>query len=352
MSGLFGRFDRHGMGGFLLVLTLLLAAMFGLPAVVSTYRLLQLTILVVMAIFALSQGFTWGIAGIMSFGQAGFLGLGGYAYAVTVINVGDSTPAVLMAIAVPMLFAAVLGYFMFFGRISEAYVTVVTLTVSVILFQLINATSGHEYRIGKVELGGFNGIPAIPPLNPIDHPELPLDQRGVWYAAMVALVVAYVLLRGLIWSRFGRVVIAIRENPARAELLGYDPRFYKLAAFVIGAGVAGLAGCLYVNWAGYISPTVFALTMSAQAIIFVLVGGMGTLVGPIIGAVIIQQLINSIGDQRALDPSLVLGLTLVVFVLLLPGGVTGLAGRVQVHLARAPAGRSLSANESRPGGQR
>ena len=219
---------------------------------------------------------------------AAFLGLGGYAYAVSMINMGDSTLPILIAILVPTLFAGLLGYFMFYGRISDAYIGVITLTVSVILFQLVNTTSGSQYRIGEAELGGFNGIPAIPALNKLGDAGNPLDNDGIWYAAMGALILVYALLRWVLASRFGRVVVAIRENETRAQLIGYDPRLYKLLAFMISGAVAGLAGCLYANWGGFISPTVFGLSMSAQVIIFVLVGGLGTLVGPMLGAVLIQ----------------------------------------------------------------
>jgi branched-chain amino acid transport system permease protein len=268
----------------------------------------------------------------MSFGQAAFFGLGGYAYAITALNTGDSTPAVLVAIAAPALFAAVLGYFMFYGRISDAYIGVITLTVSVIMYQLINATSGSQYRIGHVELGGFNGIPSIPSLNPIGHPGESVDQLGVWYAAMASLLIVYILLRAILFSRTGRVIVAIRENEIRAQLIGYDPRLYKLLAFVFGACIAGIAGCMYVIWAGFISPAVFALTMSAQAIVFVLVGGLGTLVGPILGAVLIQWLFNTIGEQRAVDPSLAIGIVLVLFVLFIPRGIVPVARRLVVSL--------------------
>ena len=122
-----------------------LALMFGLPQVLDLFGIVQITVFAAMAMFGLSQGFLWGYGGIMSFGQAAFLGIGGYAYAIAVMNVGESTSAVVIAMAAPMLFAALLGYFMFYGRISDAYIGVITLTVSVILFELINSTSGSEY---------------------------------------------------------------------------------------------------------------------------------------------------------------------------------------------------------------
>ena len=322
-----------GPAGFLAVVTCGLALLFGAPHLTDSFGLVQMTGFAALAMFALSQGFVWGYGGIMSFGQAAFLGLGGYAYAVSAINLGDSTLPVLIAIVVPMLFAALLGYFMFFGRISDAYVGVITLTVSVILFQLFNATSGSQYRIGDAELGGFNGIPAIPVINPIGDPGNSIDIAGLWAVAMGALIGVYVLLRAILASRFGRVVVAIRENETRAQLIGYDPRLYKLLTFTISAGIAGLAGCLYANWGGFISPTVFGLSMSAQVIIFVLVGGLGTLIGPMLGAVLIQALIITAGGQSMLDPNLGLGIVLVAFVLLIPEGLVPVARRLILRAA-------------------
>ena len=307
--------------GFAGVVAAGLLLMFGLPQVLDLFGIVQVTVFAAMAMFALSQGFLWGFGGIMSFGQAAFLGIGGYAYAVAAIDFGDSTWPVVIAIAAPMLFAALLGYFMFYGRISDAYIGVITLTVSVILFELVNSTSGSEYHIGSAELGGFNGIPGVPPLNMPGDPSSPLDPGQTWYAAMGALVGVYILLRAILASRFGRVVVAIRENETRAMLLGYDPRLYKLLTFMIAAGIGGLAGCLFTVWGGFISPTVFSLTMSAQVIIYVLVGGLGTLIGPMLGAVGIQYLIILAGSQSMVDPNLGLGVVLVAFVVLVPQGV-------------------------------
>jgi ABC-type branched-subunit amino acid transport system permease subunit len=265
-----------------------------------------------------------------------------------VINLGDSTLPVLLAMAVPMLFAALLGYFMFYGRISDAYIGVITLTVSVILFQLVNTTSGSQYRIGAAELGGFNGIPAIPALNLPGDAGNQLDHEGIWYAAMGSLVLVYVVLRAILASRFGRVVVAIRENETRAQLIGYDPRLYKLLAFTISAGIAGLAGCFFANWGGFISPTVFGLTMSAQVIIFVLVGGLGTLLGPILGAVLIQWLTIEAGAQSVIDSNLGLGVILVTFVLLIPQGLVPVTRNLLLRFGEALGGRRMRAKPVGP----
>ncbi len=321
-----------GWASFAAMVAAGLALLLGLPLVFDLFGLLQMTVFVAMAVLALSQGFIWGYGGIMSFGQTAFFGLGGYTYAVAVMNMGDSTMPVLLAVLLPMLFAALLGYFMFYGRISDAYIGVITLTVTVILFNVVNSTAGDFYTIGNAALGGFNGMPSVPPLNMPGDPSSPLDPQQTWYAAMGALILVYVLLRGILASRFGRIVVAIRENETRAQLLGYDVRLYKLIVFAIGGGIAGLAGCLYANWGSFISPTVFGLAASAQVLIYVLVGGLGTLLGPILGAFGIQYLISVIGAQDLVNANLVLGAVLVVFVLLVPQGlvpvVRGLVRRV------------------------
>ena len=188
--------------GFIATILCALAVTFGLPLFFDEFGLMQMTVFVAMAVFALSQGFVWGYGGIMSFGQAAFLGLGGYAYAVAAMNMGDSTIPVLLSVMVPALFAALLGYFMFYGRISDAYVGVITLTVTVILFNLVNSTSGDAYRIGAAPLGGFNGIPAVPPLNMPGDPSSPLDPTQLWYAAGGTLILVYVVLRAILASRF------------------------------------------------------------------------------------------------------------------------------------------------------
>ena len=343
---------RSSWYGFFAMVMCGLIVMFVAPNLIGSFGILQLTIFAVMAIFALSQGFVWGFAGIMSFGQAAFLGLGAYAYAVSVANIGDSTLPVLISIVVPMVFAALLGYFMFYGRISDAYIGVITLTVSVIIYQLMNATSGSQYAIGQAELGGFNGIPAIPALNVPGQPDNQLSVTGIWYVAMASLVLVYIFLRCILASRFGRVIVAIKENEMRAQLTGYDPRLYKLLAFIISGGIAGLAGCMYANWGGFISPTIFSLMMSAEAIIFVLVGGLGTLLGPIAGAVLIQGLINVAGTQHYVDSNLGLGAILVAFVLLVPQGIVPVirsqSARLLSGISRKPVATSYENMSSEP----
>lgn len=298
-----------------------IALMLGLPGVMDDYTLIQVTIYAVMSILGVSLGFIWGFGGILCFGQAAFFGLGSYTYALAVMNTGDSTLPFILAIVVPALFAALLGYVIFYGRLSDVYMGVITLTVTLILFNLINSTAGPEWRIGKAPLGGFNGIPGIPTLNVPGQPDNVLTPKDLFYVTFVCLLGIYLGLRVLISSKIGRVIVAAKENEQRVLLLGYDARAYKLFCFTLGGAIAGLAGCLFANWGAFTSPTIFGLAQSAQIIIWVIVGGLGTLVGPVVGCVAIQWLTTQIGTQQVFNSNLVLGAILVVFVLMVPRGI-------------------------------
>jgi branched-chain amino acid transport system permease protein len=301
------------------------------PRYADLDRVLELTVYMIMAILALSLALVWGYGGILCFGQSAFFGLGAYTYAIAMFNIGESTLPFLLALVVPCAFALLLGYFIFYGRISDVYLGVITLTVTLILFNSVNSTAGPEFHIGSARLGGFNGIPGIPPLNIPGDKSSPLDLEGMFYLSTGMLIAVYVGLRLLLASRFGRIIVGIRENERRAELLGYDPRAYKLATFIIGAGLAGLAGCLFANWGAFVSPTVFGLAQSAQIIIWVIVGGRGTLIGPVIGCIGIQWLSALLGANQPQgsgffagllgNAPLILGAILIAFVLLVPKGL-------------------------------
>lgn len=298
-----------------------LSAILIIPAIFNEYEVLQMMIFVILAILALSLAFILGIGGILSFGHAMFFGLGAYSYAIAAINFGETTSAFLLAIIIPGILAAILGYFMFYGRISDVYLGAITLTVSLIFFKVANSTSGPNYRIGKTPLGGFNGIPSVPRLTVPGFPDWELGTIELFSLAVILLALTYIFLRILISSDFGRIVIAVKQNEKRAELLGYDVRLYKLLTFIIGGAIAGIAGCLYATWGSYTDPSVFALSQSVQIIIWVVVGGVGTLIGPIIGCFLIQWLTSYLTTIDFINKDVILGGILVLVVLLLPQGV-------------------------------
>jgi ABC-type branched-subunit amino acid transport system permease subunit len=328
-----------------LTLAIGLVLLLCLPRVLDDFTLVQATIYVVMSILAVSLGFIWGYGGILCFGQSAFFGLGAYTYAIAVTNLGDSTVPFVLAIVVPAVFAAALGYIIFYGRLSDVYMGVITLTVTLILFNLINSTAGPEWKIGVAPLGGFNGIPNIAPLNMPGNVDDVIGPRGLFELSLGMLLLVYLLLRALLAVKLGRVIVASKENEQRALLLGYDARAYKLFTFVLGAAIAGLAGCLYANWGAFTSPTIFGLAQSAQIIIWVIVGGLGTLVGPIVGCVAIQWLTSQIGTQQVINSNLVLGAILVIFVLLVPKGIVPGCGSVGAAMAARMRRRPVVADQ-------
>ncbi|WP_250520596.1 MULTISPECIES: branched-chain amino acid ABC transporter permease [unclassified Caballeronia] len=318
-----------------------------LPRVLDDFSLVQATVYAVMAILALSLGFVWGFGGILCFGQSAFFGLGAYTYAIAVTNMGDSTVPFMLAIMLPAAFAAVLGYLIFYGRLSDVYMGVITLTVTLILFNVINSTAGPEWKIGNAPLGGFNGIPNIAPLNTPGNIDDVISPRGLFELSLGALLGVYLLLRVLIAFKIGRVIVASKENEQRLLLLGYDSRLYKLFTFVLGAAIAGLAGCLFANWGAFTSPGIFGLAQSAQIIIWVIVGGLGTLVGPVVGCVAIQWLTTQIGTQQTVNSNLVLGAILVVFVLMVPKGIVPSIGDIGMKLFGAARRKRTASNTAR-----
>ena len=309
------------------------AAAIGLPRALELFAVINATVFVSLAVLALSLALIWGFGGILCFGQAAFFGLGGYAYAVAALNLSDTTYAVPIALLVPTAAAAALGYVMFFGRISDVYMGVITLTVTLILFNFSNSTAGDEWRIGAAPLGGFNGIPSTPPLNVPGQPGAALPPEAIFRIAVACLALCYILAKLVLRSSFGRVVIAIKENELRAELLGYDARLYKLGIFSLGGFMAGIAGLLFASCV-FVSPTMFSLSYSAQIIIWVMVGGLGTLAGPIIGCILLQMLTTWAGTLRDISPSVILGVILMLVVLALPKGLLPTAFAIAGRLRR------------------
>ena len=289
-----------------------------LPLFIETYTL---TLLVVYGMLGLSLGLIWGFGGILCFGQAAFFGLGAYSYAIAAINFGESTLPFLIGVFIPMLVAFLLGLMMFYGRLGSVYLGVITLVFTLILYRFMNSTAGPEYAIGSARLGGFNGIPGFQTLNIPGDPDAYLWGDQLYYVAAVFLILIYLFVHWLLKTPFGRVSIAIRENESRVELMGYDIRIRKSFLFALGGGIAGLSGVLYASWAEIVTPGLFSLGQSAEVIIWCIVGGLGTLGGPILGGMLIGLLKFYLGQQSIIDNAVFLGLVLILSVLFLPNGV-------------------------------
>lgn len=279
------------------------------------------SVLLIWALFALSLGLMWGYAGMLSFGHSAYFGLGAYTYAIASLNIGESTIPLILAVVIPAIVAAIIGAMMFYGRISDVYMGVITLVVTLILFKFMNATAGDRYVIGDARLGGFNGVPAFPVLNVPGFPEISLFGTPMYYICAITLLLCYLLCRWILARSFGRILLGIRENEVRTELMGYNVPAFKSAIFVISAAIAGLAGCYFANWAEIVTPSVFSLQTTSEVIIWTIVGGVGTLIGPILGAMGLGMIKLLLGQQTTINNFLVFGVILIVVVLALPRGV-------------------------------
>lgn len=324
------------LAGTLATTAAAIAATIVVPMVADAFEVMQYTLYVVLGIYTLSLAYIWGLGGILCFGQGAFFGLGGYTFAIAAINMGETTVPFFMAIAVAAAVAAALGYFMFYGRLSDVYLGVVTLVFTLIIWKLINSTAGPEYMIGTARLGGFNGIPSVPPLNVPGDPNRMFDPVEVFYIAAFFLIATYLLLKFIQATRFGRLSVAVKENEVRASLLGYDVRMIKLLVFTIGGAIAGLGGALYAAYQSFIDPNAFSLEMSAKVLIWVMAGGVGTFVGPLLACFGLQALSIWISTVPWANSLLVLGGILCFVVLLLPKGLLpGLADLSIWLMARA-----------------
>ena len=284
-----------------------------LPLVLSIFQVVQITVFLIFCLLAVSLDLSWGLAGLLSFGQAAFFGIGGYSYAILGINGTMTGLATLTAAGAGAAAAAMIGYIAFYGRLSAMFLAVMTLTVTLILLQVMGSTADPSYHVGSAVIGGYNGMTNIP--------SLVLDPRGFFWTVGGLLVLVVVAGRLLMMAPFGRVVAAIRENEQRVELLGYDARWRKLLTFSFSGAVAGLSGALFASWGNFINPEVFSLAQSAQVVIWVLVGGRGSLYGAVVGALLVQAVTQYLGSIGTAYTSLALGGILVVFVLLLRNGL-------------------------------
>lgn len=309
--------------GFIAVV--LLAACF--PLVSDGYTVGNAAYFLCWVFMALGLCVIWGYGGALSFGQTAFFGLAGYAYGVITLNVGAADGltllALVLAVLMAALLAAVIGYFLFFGRISGVFLGIVTLSITLVFERFMAQTAGPEWHIGVARLNGFNGMSGMPPLTlPWFGQDVALFADTPLYLFVLALlVVVYLGLRLLVNSRFGNVLVAIRENPERATMLGYDIRKYQLGAFVIGSALAGMSGVLYTAWGQYITPSSMGITAAALPIVWVAVGGRHDLTATLVGTLLVLagfQALTIYGSQYAL---VVMGALLVATVLLAPDGL-------------------------------
>lgn len=238
--------------------------------------------IMIFSIYGMAYDILFGFSNQFSYGQALFFGVGAYGVLLLALHLkADLWTAMLVAVMLSLVFAFVLGILAV--RLSEAYFVVISVIFNMVFYLLALDWTWLT--------GGDDGLTFTVPPIPLGFASYSVYDPIVNYYFILFFVIAtYLILKRIIDSPFGKILISIRENEERAEFLGYNVIRYKLIAYIISAMFTGLSGTLYAIRTRYASADYFSLIMSADPIIWTLIGGAGTLIGPIVGVVILRFL--------------------------------------------------------------
>ena len=315
----------------------------------SDFRLNQFGKFLCFAILALGLDLIWGYCGVLSMGQGVFFGFGAYCMGMYLaLQIGKESVygselpdfmvwtqvkelpffwypfksfagAFLGAILVPVLFATIFGFLAFRSRIKGVYFAIITQALAFAAWLVFNRN--------ETRLGGTNGLTDFKQLLGYRLSD-PSTQRGLYIITVLALGAAYLFCRWIVASRAGKVLIAVRDSESRVTFSGYTPWVYKLFVFVVAAGLAGLSGMLYVPQVGIITPAQIGVLPSLEVVIWVAVGGRGTLIGAILGAVAVNYGRSVLTNYFPEAWPFILGGLFVVVVTMFPDGLLGMIRKV------------------------
>jgi branched-chain amino acid transport system permease protein len=295
----------------------LVAAAVVAPLMLPAFLVTTLTEVMILALFALSLDLLVGYTGLDSFGHAAAYGLGAYTASLLLLHAGVPLPvAVLLAAVGTALLAVPMGWLC--TRTTGVSFAMLTLAFAQLLYAV-----AYKWQSLTGGSDGLAGVPRTP--GPFGLTWF-VSRTGYCYLVALCLVASYAFCRAFVASPVGTTLLAIRDHERKAETLGYNARVYKLAAFVVASFFGGLAGALYAPFAGFASPELFFWIVSGQVLIMVIVGGSGTLVGPMLGAaffLLLEHYLSAVTDSWAL----VLGLIFIAVVIFVPEGLYGIVRR-------------------------
>ncbi|MDQ3676505.1 MAG: urea ABC transporter permease subunit UrtC [Actinomycetota bacterium] len=333
----------------LVAVSLLLVA----PAVLSDFRLSLVAKFLCFAIIAIGIGLAWGQGGMLVLGQGLFFGLGGYCMGMY-MKLSEAGPgqlpdfmtwsgveklpalwepfrsawvAIPAAILLPMAIAAILGAAIFRQRVRGAYFAILSQALAAAFVIVLIGNQGLT--------GGTNGLTNFQSFFGLSLSS-PEDKRILYFVVVIALLLVFLATRELVIGRYGRLLIAVRDDEDRVRFLGYDPTRVKLVAYVLAAGMAGLAGALFVPIVGIISPALLGIIPSIEMVIWVALGGRTALAWAAAGAVIVNWAKSAISEQYPAGWLYLQGLLFVVVIAFLPKGIAGAVEKLRELLARAP----------------
>ncbi|MEQ8828909.1 MAG: urea ABC transporter permease subunit UrtC [Alphaproteobacteria bacterium] len=361
MSNAFTTFLNNRTAVQITVYAIVCGAIFLFPLLLDNDFLLnRYARYLVLGMAAMALSLSWGYAGILNLGQALSFGIGSYCMAMALklrtvpVHTGEgglpdfmvwnnvetlpwfwqpfhSMPFALLAgIMIPVFLAVVLGWFMFRGRVTGVYVAIITLATLVV---------GNLLIIDQQRFtGGFNGITDLAQLE-LFGIEFDAYSKSTYYLVAVCMTVCLFLALAVTKSKAGLILQAVRDHEDRVRFFGNDVAWYKVLAFSVSAGIAGVAGMLYTVVMEFASPTFLGVPLSLSIVIWCAVGGRQSLLGALLGAILVAGMEGTLSESETfLDTwTLIMGAAFVLVVLFLPNGLAGLFEMLRRRLAAQPA---------------
>jgi ABC-type branched-subunit amino acid transport system permease subunit len=292
------------------------------PTQVSEFRASNVSYYLLNIPLALGMALLWGYCGVLSFGHVAYFGIAGYTYGIIAGNMAGNSLASLAGVFGGLLASAVVAgifaYFVFYSRVREWIIPILTLVLTLLLETFLGQTAGYQWRVGSILLGGYNGMTGIPSFQ---IGSFVFMGNSFYYFCMVIVLACYVGLRMLLNSKFGQVVTAIREDPLRTEVFGYDIRARQWLVFVLSAVLAAISGLLYVQWGNYITPSQVGLLSAALPVIWAAVGGRTSLLAVLIATIVLNWVTFTLSSQGNQYAMVIIGTALVITMVFFPRGI-------------------------------
>lgn len=292
------------------------------PTQVSEFRASNVSYYLLNIPLGLGMALLWGYCGVLSFGHVAYFGIAGYTYGIIAGNMAGNSfgpiAGVFGGLLASALVAGVFAYFVFYARVREWIIPILTLVLTLLLENFLGQTAGYQWRVGSVLLGGYNGMTGIPSFQ---IGSFVFMGNSFYYFCLIIVLACYVGLRMLLNSNFGQVVTAIREDPLRTEMFGYDIRARQWLVFVLSALLASISGLLYVQWGNYITPSQVGLLSAALPVIWASVGGRTSLLAVVIATIVLNWVTFTLSAQGNQYAMVIIGAALVITMLFFPRGI-------------------------------
>ncbi|MBC8417699.1 MAG: ATP-binding cassette domain-containing protein [Desulfobacterales bacterium] len=306
------------------IFSVILALFLLYPLFGSRFMASNISLFVLYVPIAFGLSLLWGYCGVLSFGQMAFFGISGYVYGIIAANFqafpGGTWIALVAGIVATVLMAGFFAYFVFYGQVSSWIIPVLTLVLTLVMETFMGQTAGYQWKVGNALLGGYNGMTNIPSIK-VGPVAFMSGTYALYYLIIGSCGLIYLALRVLINSKWGSIIVAIREDLERTRTVGHNVNLIQVLVFVLAASLAGLSGVFYVSWGNYIDPSTMGLISATMPVVWVCVGGRESFLAVLMSTIVlgyVADLLSVYGGQYAF---LVSGALLLVVMLFYPQGI-------------------------------